>query len=114
MTEKNGEEQKFDFLKAFQEITKAIPIYTDLAITGFVIFRNIKSGANTITRSGLTSFGDGLLQEWPRFGPNGNAIGQGNKEGTTDFGANKVYTTQQQNAGNVSESTNNMGDLTKP
>lgn len=81
MTEEK--ENKIDLLKIFQELTKAVPIYTDLYFTLFVQFRNIYTGANTITKSGLTSPNNGLLREWPAFGPNGYNIGEGNSEGTT-------------------------------
>jgi len=44
-----------DFLKLFQTITASLPIYTDLGLMGFVMYRNFVTGANTITKAGLTS-----------------------------------------------------------
>lgn len=76
-------EKPIDFMEIFKEITKAVPMYTDLYFTLFVQFRNIFTGANTITKSGLTSPNKGLLREFPTFGPNGYTIGQGNDKGTT-------------------------------
>lgn len=76
-------EKQPDFFKMFQEITKSLPAYTELYFILFVQFRNLYSGANTITCSGLTSPNDGWLREFPTFGPDGAYFAQGNKEGTT-------------------------------
>lgn len=52
-------------------------------ITLFILYRNIKSGANTMTRAGLTSPGSGLLYNWPGIGPDGPEVIGGNPQGTT-------------------------------
>lgn len=67
-----------DALDYIDEILAAIPELADLYFTLFVQYRNLKTGANTITRSGLTSPA-GALQpsshdisyfvEWPAISP---------------------------------------------
>lgn len=57
---------------------------TDLAFLGFVVYRNIRSGANTMTRAGLTSPGGGLIQNWPTWGPDDGEVIRGDKEGNSN------------------------------
>jgi hypothetical protein len=64
-------------------ITKNASEISDLFLTYFIMYRNLKTGANTITESGLTSPNSGQLQEWPAISPNGVNLSKGGPGGGT-------------------------------
>ena len=74
---------KYDALDIFQAVMNNLPEATDTFLLGFIMFRNIASGANTITESGLTSPNSGVFMNVPNFGPDGQNISRANKDGST-------------------------------
>jgi hypothetical protein len=72
-----------DIFGIFERFAKVAPTLTDFYFIFFVQYRNLVTGANTITKSGLTSPNSGLLKEWPGFGPNGVNLSGGSPGGST-------------------------------
>ena len=70
-------EERESILNIFQTIMNNAAELTDIALTGFIIIRNLKTGANTITESGLTSPNSGVLQNWPAIDVNKDGNGNG-------------------------------------
>lgn len=66
-------------------IINRIALLADVSLTAFIIYRNIRSGANTMTRAGLTSPGSGKLQNWPSWGsPEDSETVQSNPRGDSN------------------------------
>ena len=78
-------------LTIFNTFMENLDKLSDLFLTGFIIERNLITGANTITYSGLTSPNGGYLKEWPANGPNGVNLALGNAFGTNTPTANLFY-----------------------
>lgn len=72
-----------EIIRMLKGLTETLPAFTDLYFLVFVQYRNLVTGANTITKSGLTSPGSGLVQEWPNIGPNGKNVSYGSPGGGT-------------------------------
>jgi len=68
-------------LDIMDKLAKIAPAFSDLYLMVFIQYRNLVTGANTITESGLTSPNSGLMQEWPTIGPNGLNLGTGSPGG---------------------------------
>jgi len=87
-----------DALDVIQLVMNNLSLTLDAYFALFIQYRNIKTGANTITKSGLTSpngqtsgiFGlapsgniGAILMEWPAISANGQNICQGKATGQT-------------------------------